>query len=434
MLTDEALIDMAQGQVRAEQNAWKVVSNRIASGQPLNRLNPKRPAFTYEWQTLADSNPTLAGRPLLDAFLRTDADWSFVTTDPAWDERFASVTPVEVFLFTRDRIEGRDHRFAAQELGQVDGRHLRMAAAKAPTSLSLRLRMPPGAYDFQAKALRFLPQGASVSSGHALAQKLDLLDGADRYPEHYRVPQEASDRAPYMLMGLSAELRRAEPPSTKPGIEMQEAPTDAWRGCVSIGASSNAVPLVELLALDRRAQITTVPIDAARAEALARRQPGLPAIDGFTAKLYFEAERVVLSERMVARKPTKNAVLLARVQRVDIFDPDGKIITSIPADSLPAPTTMPSAATVPARPTSAPKPTTREEAAREKQRIENEKIERDAAEARRKAEAASNAAIAAAGGTPAPPRAAAAVAGADSGCAGRRVCGGHGGLHRGLAG
>jgi len=411
VLTDQALIEMAQGQVYAEQNAWKVVSNRVASGQPLNRLNPKRPAFTYEWQTLADSNPTLAGGPLLDAFLRTDADWSFVTSDPAWDERFASVTPVEVFLFTRERIEGRDHRFAAQELGSVYGRHLRMAAAKAHTGLSLRLRMPPGAYDFQAKALRFLPQGASVGSGHPLAQQLDLLDGAERYPEHYRVPQEASDRATYMLMGL--DLRRAEPPSTKPGVAMKDTPTDAWRGRVSIGASSNAVPLVELLALDRRLQVATVPIEASRAEALTKRQPLMPAIDGFTAEVFFEAERVVLGERMVARKPTKNAMLLARVQRVDIFDPDGKIITSIPAALLPAPAATPSTvATTSARPAAPPKPTTFEERAREKQRLENEKIDKDAAEARRKAEAASNAAIAAAGGTPAAPPAASAAGGA----------------------
>jgi Domain of unknown function (DUF4852) len=400
VLTDQALIDMAQGQVYAEQSAWKVVSNRVASGQPLNRLNPKRPAFTYEWQTLAETNPTLAGGPLLDTFLRTDADWSFVTSDPAWDERFAGATPVEVFLFTRDRIEGRDHRFAAQELGPAYGRHLRMAAAKAHTSLSLRLRMPPGAYDFQAKALRFLPQGASVGSGHPLAQNLDLLDSVEQYPEHYRPPQEASGRATYMLMGLSAELRRAEPASTKPGIAMQDAPTDAWRGRIAIGASSTPVPLVELLALDRRAQISTVPIDAARAEALVRRQPGLPAIDGFTATLFFEAERVVLGERMVARKPTRNAVLLARVKRVDVFDPDGKLITSFPADSLPPPTRAPSAPTAPARSSAPSKATTREEAARENQRIENEKMEQVSAEARRKAEAASKAAIAAAGGTP----------------------------------
>jgi hypothetical protein len=409
VLTDQALIDMAQGQVRAEQNAWKVVTNRVAGGQPLNRLNPKRPAFTYEWQTLADSNPTLAGGPVLDAFLRTDADWSFVTTDPAWDERFADVTPVEVFLFTREKIEGRDHRFAAQELGSVYGRHLTLAAGKAPTSLSLRLRMPPGAYDFQAKALRFLPQGASVVSGHPLAQQLDLLDGAERYPEHYGLPQEASGRAIYMLMGLSPEFRRAEPPSTKPGIAMQDGPTDAWRGRVAIGASSNPVPLVELLALDRRAQISTVPIDPAWAEALARRQPGLPAIDGFTATLFFEVERVVLGERIVDRKPTRNAVLLARLQKLDVFDPDGKLITSIPADALPAPAATSSATTASARPAPPPTSTTREEAARENQRIENENIDRVAAEARRKAVAASNAAILAAGGKPAQPAVSAAA-------------------------
>jgi hypothetical protein len=401
ILTDQALIDLAQGQVRAEQNAWKVVSNRVAAGQSgLTLLNPKRPAFTYEWQTLVDTNPTLAGGPVLDTFVRTDADWSFVTSDPTWDDRFASATPVEVFLFARDTIEGRDHRFAAQELGLVYGRQLKMAAEKAHTRLSLRLRLPPGAYDFQARALRFLPRGASVVSGHRPVQELDLLEGAERYPEHYRLPPETRGRATYMLMGLSSELRRAEPPSTKPGIAMQDAPTDVWRGSVAIGASSNAVPLVELLALDRRARITTVPIDPARAEALARRQPGLPAIDGFTATIVFEAERVVLGERFVARKPTPNAVLLARVKKIDVFDPDGKLITSMPADMLPAAATTPSTRTAPAPPAAAPPAMTREEAAREKQRIENEKMDKDSAEIRRKAQAAANAAILAAGRTP----------------------------------
>jgi hypothetical protein len=376
VLTDQALIDMAQGQVHAEQNAWRIVSNRVASGQPLNRLNPKRAAFTYEWQTLADTDPALAGGLLLDTFLRTDADWSFVTADPAWDGRFADATPVEVFLFARDKIEGRDHRFAAQELGSVYGRHLKMAAAKAHTSLSLRLRMPPGVYDFQAKALRFLPRGASVASGHRPVQEQDLLEDAERYPEHYRLPQEANGRATYMLMGLSSELRRAEPPSTKPGIAMQDGPTDAWRGRVMIGAGSNPVPLVELLALDRRAQISTVPIDPARAEALARRQSGLPAMDGFTATLFFDAERVVLGERFVARKPTTNAVLLARVKRLDVFDPDGKLITSFPADSLPPPEPAQTAPAPAPRPAPQPSPSQPGNAERERPRLQemNEKM------------------------------------------------------------
>jgi hypothetical protein len=370
VLTEQALIDLAQGQVLREQNAWKVVDNRVAAGQSrLTLLNPKRPAFIYEWQALVDANPTLGGGPVLDTFLRTDADWSFVTGDPAWDDRFGAVTPVEVFLFAKDKIEGRDHRFAAQELGEVYGRHLRMAVAKAPTSLSLRLRMPPGAYDFQAKALRFLPRNASVVSGHRPVQELDLLDGAEQYPEVYRLPSETKGRATYMLMGLSAELAKSEPPSTKPGISMQDSPIDVWRRGVAIGASSNAVPLVELLALDRRVQISTVPIEPARAEALARRQPGLPAIDGFTATLVFDAERVVLSDRFVSRKPTPNAVLLARVKRLDVFDPDGKLLTSFQADALPGPAveTAPPPAS---RPTAQPSPNQPGNAEREKARMD----------------------------------------------------------------
>jgi len=65
------------------------------------------------------------------------------------------------------------------------------------------------------------PPGANVASGRPLAEKLDLLYGVEQYRDNYRVPQEASGRATYMLMGLSPEVRRAEPPSPKPGVAMQ---------------------------------------------------------------------------------------------------------------------------------------------------------------------------------------------------------------------
>jgi hypothetical protein len=369
LLTDDAMAALAQSQIRSEQEAWKIVDNRVAAVPPA-RARKERTSFTYEWQTYADRTPDMASGPLLDAFLRRDGDWSFVTGDPEWPSGFTG--PVEVFLFARESIEGRDHRFAARELASVYGRHLKAAIARAPTRFWLPLRLPPGAYDFQAKALRFLPMGASVTSGARAVEQQDLLYSVDLSPSNYRVPAEADRRATYLLLGVTVEARRAEPPSTKPGYAMNGSPADAWRGLVVAGASSNAVPPVELLALDRRVQISSVPIEAGRAEALAKRQPNMPAIDGFTAKVFFDAERVVLGTRTLARQPERVAVLLARVQRVEVLDPDGQLLTSIQASSLPSPPPATVATPPPARP-AAPVPS-QADRVRERQQQTNQAI------------------------------------------------------------
>jgi hypothetical protein len=80
----------------------------------------------------------------------------------------------------------------------------------------------------------------------------------------------------------------------------------------------------------------------------------MPAIDGFTAKVFFDAERVVAGTRTLARQPERVAVLLARVQRLEVRDPDGQLLTSIAAGSLPAP--APALTTVPAPRPPAAKP------------------------------------------------------------------------------
>ena len=152
-----ALLPPTRMQVLAEQKMWAAI--QAAIDQAHYNLNPKRKTFVYEWQTEADGSRT----DFVDVFLRTDADWSFVTREPQWDSSFGAI--VDAFLFARKSVEGREASFAAQELVPVYKRHLDTAVAKAPTKLFITLAVPAAGYDFSSKSIRFLQAGTNVQQG-----------------------------------------------------------------------------------------------------------------------------------------------------------------------------------------------------------------------------------------------------------------------------
>ena len=339
-----ALLPPTLRQVLAEQKAWTTIQGVLdhAAKTPQYdqyKLNPKRKTFIYEWQTEAD---TL--RPdLVDVFLRTDADWSFVTRDPQWDTRFGAI--VDAFLFARKSVEGREASFAAQELVPVYKRHLDAAVAKAPTNLFLSLAVPAGGYDFASKSIRFLQPGTVVHQKRPYEGGIDLLPSTDDPKmEDWVLPPKARSTATYSLFGAVQSMHRADLPSTKPGTDIgSESPTQSWRSYFSIGSSSAGegenIPYIEVLALDRQLRLSSIPLDPAKAEKLAKagHYATMGTMTGLTAKAYFAADRVELSHRTWGGTKARYGVLFAKLQRIDILGPDNEVLASFAVDSLPPP-------------------------------------------------------------------------------------------------
>ena len=187
-LADQVILQFTTRLIADEQAIWTRLDQLETTPRP--NVNPKRPRFTYEWQKAIEAQPDFARGALLDLFMKPDADWSFVKREPEWDERFTAA--VAAFLFARDKIEGRQAGFAAQELAPVAKQHLEMAVAAAPTNLWFPMKLVPWDYDFAAQAINFrvgemletpkgwfddsytvMPPSASATANHAPISTVD---------------------------------------------------------------------------------------------------------------------------------------------------------------------------------------------------------------------------------------------------------------------
>jgi hypothetical protein len=347
-MTQDVLLYATRRQVTAEQMVWRQVDSirNPNGGIPPARWNPKRPVFTYEWQTVIDRQPDVARGALLDIFLRPDPDWSLVTRDPAWDTRFeALVVPT---IFAREKVDGRDPSFAAQELAPVYKRHLELAASKAPTKLWMPIALPSYTYDFAARAIQFswrMNAKPSTIGGIVVA-----ADDNARESLQYVLPPAAQNLAMYPVASAGPIIQRAEPAPTNPGLRVgpPDAP-DAWRQAFAIGSSYRAMPMTEVVALDRSLQITTLPMEPARAEALAKRRTANPN-GQLTARVYFDADHVEFGERIFAGERSSIAVVVGKVEKLEVLDLDNGVIATMAASALPPPTV----ATAPSAPASRP--------------------------------------------------------------------------------
>jgi hypothetical protein len=139
-IDEEWVMEAVAGQIRGEQMRW----------QHLDKARERNSReFVYEWQKLEKEDPELANGALMDVFVRPERRWEFVRAQPQWDDRLA--TPlIEVFLFERAQIEGRNPDFAARELLPVWRRHLRAATRRLPERLSIEFQVDEPAYNYDA--------------------------------------------------------------------------------------------------------------------------------------------------------------------------------------------------------------------------------------------------------------------------------------------
>ena len=333
-VTDAVLVELAQQQVGTEQGVWFLIDDDMTKNAAQHALNPQRPKFVFEWQKYADENPALA-KSLLNVFLRPDADWSFLKKEKGWDENYDAY--VAVFLFAREKIQGRQTEFVARELLPVLKRHLQAAVAQAPAKLWFELPVTID-YDFNLSAIRFKRQGHQE-----FADTLDLADPVKDFT--FDPIQKDARNTPQWLPPAARTTANyrvipgADLPLAKPGIgvhgvlsqsDPRTDPADAWRHNLP-GSWRGAFPAMTTAALDRQLKLTSLPLDARRAEQLG---PALHAVS--RARVYVNVDHMDVGDWIYEHKEQRFGVLFAKVQRIDIISFKDQVIGTIPASALPA--------------------------------------------------------------------------------------------------
>jgi hypothetical protein len=376
-LSDEMILEATREQILLEQRAWQDIDciktpgpncgistprpPQIVQGRVIRReWSPKRAAFTYEWQEQAGRNSELANGALLNVFLRRDADWSFVRREPEWDDQYDQL--VEVFVFSRQAIMGRQANFAAQELAPISKQLLTKLIGKVPTRFWFTAPMPFFAYDFTAKAIRFVDPRRSSGNQYGFFDRYDVLVPMTSANLSSPLPPRAATTANYgyyscvTFTGAQctsvANVKVDEPPSTKPGITPGSSGvslTESWRRALRGRAGSTMTGLsFNVIALDKQVEINSIPMDAVRAEALEKIRT---RVGGLQARLHIEAQKV---EYSATAPVNQRSVLFARLERIDILDPAGSLIVSL----TPAQLKAPARAALPTVASAAPTPTT----------------------------------------------------------------------------
>ncbi len=344
-LIDRLLPEFTRAQVEVEQRIWRNIDLMEKAGggsggeaaANLN-LNPKKPAFVFEWQKLMEAQPELARGPVLNVFLTPAADWSFVKREPGWSDRYNQI--VEVMLFSRGAIEGRNPEFAARELAPLMRKQLQMAAAKAPTSYCFTVALPAWDYDFEAKAIRFQTQGKTGG--------FDLL-GQAKTSVFSAPPANSRDYAMVLPASLSTSLAYGFPgnslaPEVKLGVVLPVRTADErWRdGFPTTGESTapGAFPDPQSLALDRELNLASIPMDAKVAERLMNGQsvtgsgPGRGSQVRLSARVYIDVDHVALEQDFYEGKSTPFTVTVARLRKVEIRGLNDELIRTLDAASF----------------------------------------------------------------------------------------------------
>jgi hypothetical protein len=326
-LTDKAAAGFAVQQILIEKSAWGFL-------YPKDRFThvprPRGPMMTFEWQKLIDQRPQLAEGPLLDVFLYAAPDWSFLKNEKGWDPD--SPPLVSVFLFSRDKIEGRDPEFAAHDLIPVVRRQFEMAVKKMPTHFYFTETLSPWDYDFDTKSIRFSgPPGVTrhnlmapifdPESKQGYRQQFDALPAKARAMMDYHMGTGGAGAVPYYNV-IEHEIPGDVNPGSLGGGGYQ--PSRGWKESFAFAR----LPEPDIIALDRQVQITTIPIDPARAEQVHKQGGPL------SARIYFVVDRIALQH------PTKGdneTMVYARLEKVEILTRAKEVLASFKAESFPAP-------------------------------------------------------------------------------------------------
>ena len=336
-MSDAYLADIAKWQVIGEISNWNLLDRSLAATPPPGVvLNPQRSKFIFEWQKEIDSNPSFAASALLPLFMKTDADWSFLKKEKGWDEQYDAY--VYVFLFGRDKVEGRQPEFVARELAPVVKKHLQMAVSKAPTKFYFDVLLKTS-YDINQGAIRFQQQNTNqLSDSVELLTPVAAVTFAAGPVKNLPAP---TDREYHSILPAAARatanynrsFKLEDTPLAKPGVNVYgDDPQQIWRKGITGNTQDMRMPPLGAFAFNRQLKLSAIPLDAKRAE------PLVQALRNLRARVYISADKMdefqVSYERQL--KPLQ-ALLFAHIQKVDILGPNGEVIASVAASDLPAP-------------------------------------------------------------------------------------------------
>jgi hypothetical protein len=319
LLTDDAVFPNVLEEIGEEASAWKTYDNLNVDPMSKRRGNGRK-MFIFEWQKYIDQQPEMARGPLMDVFMRGDADWSFVKRASGWDENPMNVA--DVLLFSKEKVVNRDAQFAARELMPVYRKHLDLAIARAATKFVFTVPLPTAYFDFATNSFRF-PTKATMAS-NAKHEFLDKIDVLNRVDPSQKLPPSAASRANYNVGSAGYNNVRLDRETTPraPGAYGGRGP-DIWR------KNMEWKPVGSLIAFsfDRRLELTGFRVDVAKAEALSRKMPT------FTARVYIDAERLYTLQNATHLE----SFLAARIQRVEVLGPEKEVLATLNGGSFPGP-------------------------------------------------------------------------------------------------
>jgi hypothetical protein len=323
-VTDDMLMPWVTRWIKEEAGIWSILDcappnpcQPIAGFSITPKPNPVQKAFIFEWQTELEKRPDLADGPLLDVYARQDADWSFVTKEPGWDDQYDN--PVQVFMFSHDNVVGREPTFAAHELLPVFKQHLLAVAAREPKTFSFAEPLA-ATYDFASKT--FKSSRADSPSGD-----FNLL-GAASGPPQWGLPDALGTVAVYSSSVIHPGVVPLQPQPDgvhRNGFVLKVHTAllpDAWRtelvGLEDRTQNQSGIlpPLVSAIALDRQVTIPPIPMDPTRAEALTKKL----VTGGLTARVYVTVDRALtFSGKTLTGEKQQQAALVAHVLKVDVI-------------------------------------------------------------------------------------------------------------------
>ncbi len=290
--------------IATEQRRWQDIRSHLDANGGSSGLDPSNPLMVFEWQTERDRRPDFANTTLVDLFVQPRPDWTFLKAEPGFDPGFEHI--VQAFVFSRDRLEGREPSFAAQELEPVFRDFLAAAAERSPDVAVLSVQLPQAGYDIAAGMLRF-------------GDGLELLPEAPAEP----LPQQAQDRTIYSFPDHDGD-QEWRTPSISVGAKRGE-PARSWDQAVRPGHDFSV-----LLALDRRLVLDGVPLPAAVAEQ-AKMQDNLG--HDYSARITVRVPLTAWGQD--EQNGRRTGFLVADLLGVEIIGRGGSVLARLEPDSFP---------------------------------------------------------------------------------------------------
>ena len=310
LMDDKFIMGFASAQVSNEQDNWRMLGPQTG---PDGNLHPPRPSITYEWQKLMTEQPDLASGPLLDVFLSNNPSWSFLDKNPKWNPK-GDPTVVEVFLFSKDKIDKRPADAAARELLPVVKQNFQMAIKKLPAHYYFNEDLPAAMYDPASKRLRFNMPNGPADTFELMFPMVNNLTGKGKEMTEY---------------AIGPVVQTQMPPEKNPGTVPPYGNASEWEWKQNFTRADIPQPVV--WALDRQVRLTNVPLDGAQANTLAKLTAGLKA------RVFYTADHIELETPSAPLSRTTRTVLFAHLEKVQIIDRNGGLITTLDAQSFAAP-------------------------------------------------------------------------------------------------